>query len=47
MIGRHAESHGPIHMSIKVLETVKDRSVHFPEIVQCGKIKKVQFSLSM
>ncbi|VDO11556.1 unnamed protein product [Brugia timori] len=43
MIGRHAESYGPIHMTIKVLETVKDRSAHFPEIVQRGKIEKVQY----
>ncbi|VDO64592.1 unnamed protein product [Onchocerca flexuosa] len=44
MIGRHAESRGPIHMSIKVLEKVKGRSVHFPEIIQRGKIEKVHFS---
>ncbi|VIO99464.1 Casein kinase I C03C10.2 in chromosome III, putative [Brugia malayi] len=43
MIGRHAESYGPIHMTIKVLETVKDRSAHFPEIVQRGKIEKLYF----
>uniref|UniRef100_A0A915PX07 Protein kinase domain-containing protein n=1 Tax=Setaria digitata TaxID=48799 RepID=A0A915PX07_9BILA len=43
LIGRNTKPYGPIHMSIKVLEKVKDRSVHFPEIVKCGKIEKLYF----
>ncbi|CAG9540516.1 unnamed protein product [Cercopithifilaria johnstoni] len=43
MIGYNAKSYGPIHVSIKVLETVENRSAHFPEIVQRGKIEKLYF----
>ncbi|VDN03428.1 unnamed protein product [Thelazia callipaeda] len=43
MIGRHAQSTGPIHMTIKVLETVRNRSVHFPTIIQRGKVDKLYY----
>lgn len=47
LIARHDKEHDrkntAIHRTVKILQLVKNRSVHFPKIVCYGRLKKVKF----